>query len=91
MQHIFVFVFRARKLKEVQKYEKLPPHPHCVRFYMAWVEKNVLYIQTELCKATLAHFAETYPPTEEVLWEYLLDLCLVRLLFLRLYCSVRFF
>lgn len=40
---------RRQKLTEVEKHERLPPHPNCVRFHRAWEERQCLYIQTELC------------------------------------------
>ena len=43
------FICRRKKLDEVEKHERLPPHSNCVRFYRAWEERLHLYIQTELC------------------------------------------
>ena len=37
-------------MAEVEKHERLPPHPNCVHFIKAWEERGHLYIQTELCK-----------------------------------------
>lgn len=45
----FNFIYRRKKLDEVEKHERLPPHSNCVRFYRAWEERLHLYIQTELC------------------------------------------
>ena len=41
---------RRQKLTEVEKHERLPTHPNCVKFYRAWEERECLYIQTELCE-----------------------------------------
>ena len=41
---------RRQKLTEVEKHERLPSHPNCVKFYRAWEERQYLYIQTELCE-----------------------------------------
>lgn len=41
---------RRQKLMEVEKHERLPHHPNCVRFHKAWEERGKLYIQTELCE-----------------------------------------
>ncbi|KAL3842302.1 hypothetical protein ACJMK2_020332 [Sinanodonta woodiana] len=66
---------RRRKLEEVAKYEKLPCHTNCVRLYRAWEEKMLLYMQLELCKASLSHLAEDrHDIPEEEIWLYLVDL-----------------
>ncbi|CAL1271556.1 unnamed protein product [Larinioides sclopetarius] len=66
---------RDRKLQEVQKHEQLPSHPNCVKFYKAWEEKQILYIQIELCKCSLSQYAEeNHDITENVVWYFLCDL-----------------
>ncbi|KAL5006975.1 hypothetical protein ScPMuIL_015781 [Solemya velum] len=66
---------RRRKLEEVAKHEKLPPHPNCVRFYRAWEEKQHLYLQTELCKTSLSNLTENqHDIGEMVIWNYMVDL-----------------
>lgn len=40
---------RKLKLAEVEKHERLPHHPNCVKFHKAWEERQRLYIQIELC------------------------------------------
>lgn len=68
---------RRLKLQEVAKHELLPPHPHCVRFIKAWEEDHRLYIQTELCKCSLAAYAEQHHNlSEQLVWEFLVDLLL---------------
>ncbi|KAK6191711.1 hypothetical protein SNE40_003325 [Patella caerulea] len=66
---------RRRKLEEVAKHEKLPPHQNCVHFYKAWEERQHLYIQIELCKNSLSQVADGYHDLSELtLWNYLVDL-----------------
>ncbi|XP_067655184.1 membrane-associated tyrosine- and threonine-specific cdc2-inhibitory kinase-like [Haliotis asinina] len=66
---------RRRKLEEVAKHEKLPPHPNCVRFFKAWEERQHLYLQTELCMLSLSNFADSnHEITETTIWNYLVDL-----------------
>ncbi|GFY78624.1 membrane-associated tyrosine- and threonine-specific cdc2-inhibitory kinase [Trichonephila inaurata madagascariensis] len=68
---------RERKLQEVQKHEQLPYHPNCVRFYAAWEEQQILYIQIELCKYSLSQYAdENHNITETIVWNFLIDLLL---------------
>lgn len=68
---------RQQRLQEVAKHERLPPHPHCVRFVKAWEEDYRLYIQTELCRCSLASYAqENHSIPERTVWEYLVDLLL---------------
>ena len=43
-------VDKREKLAEVEKNERLAPHPNCVRFHKAWEEREKLHIQMELCK-----------------------------------------
>ncbi|KAK7500375.1 hypothetical protein BaRGS_00008282 [Batillaria attramentaria] len=66
---------RKRKLEEVAKYEKLPPHSNLVKFYQAWEEQQRLYIQIELCSMSLTSFADKNHDIQEmVIWSYLIDL-----------------
>lgn len=68
---------RQMRLQEVAKHERLPPHPHCVRFVKAWEEDYRLYIQTELCDCSLASYTEeNHNIPERLVWEYLVDLLL---------------
>ena len=47
---MFEFLFcRKTSLEEVKKYEMLPPHENLVKFYRAWEENQILYMQLELC------------------------------------------
>jgi membrane-associated tyrosine/threonine-specific cdc2-inhibitory kinase len=68
---------RDRKLQEVAKHEQLPKHPNLVEFFMAWEEKQRLYIQIELCDCSLADFMEKYHDVpERLIWSFLTD-CLM--------------
>lgn len=55
--HVFC---RKKKLAEVEKHEKLAPHPNCVQFYRAWEERHQLYIQIELCLMSLSECADLH-------------------------------
>ncbi len=69
---------RKEKLEEVRKMESLPHHPNCVRFYQAWEENQYLYIQLELCKASLSEITEKeHELPESTIWDYMIDLLLV--------------
>ncbi|CDW58652.1 Pkinase domain containing protein [Trichuris trichiura] len=50
---------RKFKLREVEKYEALPPHPNIVKFIKAWEENGYFYIQTELCERNLTDYLNT--------------------------------
>lgn len=68
---------RERKLQEVQKHEQLPYHPNCVRFFAAWEEQLILYIQIELCKYSLSQYAdENHNIPESIVRNFLIDLLL---------------
>lgn len=55
---------RRNKLTEVEKHERLPPHPNCVHFIKAWEERGHLYIQTELCKMRYVVYHGLYSSNE---------------------------
>ncbi|GAB6031967.1 Protein kinase, membrane associated tyrosine threonine 1 [Chamberlinius hualienensis] len=66
---------RLERLEEVKKHEQLPKHPNCVKFIKAWEERQILYIQTELCEISLNTFAEQNDNIpEKLVWRYLVDL-----------------
>ncbi|XP_043244228.1 membrane-associated tyrosine- and threonine-specific cdc2-inhibitory kinase-like isoform X2 [Amphibalanus amphitrite] len=68
---------RRRRLEEVRKHERLPPHRHCVAFHGAWEERDHLYLQTELCATSLADVADTeHSIPESTVWAYMVDLLL---------------
>uniref|UniRef100_A0A8C8VKL8 Membrane-associated tyrosine- and threonine-specific cdc2-inhibitory kinase n=1 Tax=Pelusios castaneus TaxID=367368 RepID=A0A8C8VKL8_9SAUR len=67
---------RQRKLAEVRKHERVGRHPNCVSFVRAWEERGQLYIQTELCPASLLQHCEGRGPLPEswvraCLWDLL--------------------
>jgi membrane-associated tyrosine- and threonine-specific cdc2-inhibitory kinase len=73
---------RRWKLREAEKHEMLPPHANLVRFYMAWEEKQRLYIQTELCETSLDKIAENnHEIPESDVWKYFIDILLVSILY----------
>ncbi|XP_029462633.1 membrane-associated tyrosine- and threonine-specific cdc2-inhibitory kinase isoform X2 [Rhinatrema bivittatum] len=75
MEHFRGESDRQRKLAEVQKHERVGWHPNLVRFVQAWEEKRQLYIQTELCEASLQqHCEEQGPLPERQVWAFLCDL-----------------
>ncbi|XP_072312064.1 membrane-associated tyrosine- and threonine-specific cdc2-inhibitory kinase [Eucyclogobius newberryi] len=67
---------RNQSLREASYHERLCPHPHILNFVAAWEECGRLYIQTELCSASLLLHAENKPPgpDEPAAWNYLCDL-----------------
>ncbi|XP_037087702.1 membrane-associated tyrosine- and threonine-specific cdc2-inhibitory kinase-like [Pollicipes pollicipes] len=68
---------RRRRLEEVRKHERLPPHRHCVSFHGAWEEQEHLYLQTELCATSLADVADAnHSIPEATVWAYMVDLLL---------------
>ncbi|KAF8384196.1 wee-1.3 [Pristionchus pacificus] len=64
---------RALKLREVQKHEELTPHPNLVYFHRAWEERGRLYIQTELCTASLADICKYDAPPKNEIWDIFYD------------------
>ncbi|KAG8236841.1 hypothetical protein J437_LFUL017125 [Ladona fulva] len=68
---------RKRKLKEVERLEKLPRHPNCVQLYRAWEEDGHLFLQIELCEFSLAKYTLTHHfVPEEMVWNVLTDITL---------------
>lgn len=70
---------RERKLAEVKTVQQLKESPYCIRYYNAWEEKNILYIQTEYCeRGSLKKYCQRLGEgiREPVLWEILTDICL---------------
>lgn len=66
------------KLEEVRKHEIIPKHPNCIQLYCAWIERNYLYLQMELCGITLESFAaQNHNIQEDLLWNILVDILLV--------------
>ncbi|XP_061666598.1 membrane-associated tyrosine- and threonine-specific cdc2-inhibitory kinase [Syngnathoides biaculeatus] len=67
---------RSRKLREARNHERVCPHAHILDLVAAWEECGRLYIQTELCHASLLLHAESQSPgnDERAAWSYLCDL-----------------
>jgi len=65
---------RARKLEEARKHQFLPPHSNLVRFYHSWEENGRLYQQFELCKGNLEEKGQQGKLSEDIIWDYLVDL-----------------
>ncbi|XP_077407065.1 membrane-associated tyrosine- and threonine-specific cdc2-inhibitory kinase [Vanacampus margaritifer] len=67
---------RNRKVREARNHERVCPHPHILDLVAAWEECGRLYIQTELCHASLLLHAESQTPgnDERAAWWYLCDL-----------------
>jgi membrane-associated tyrosine/threonine-specific cdc2-inhibitory kinase len=56
-------------------HERVPKHENLVEFICAWEEKDLLYIQTELCEMSLEkHLHEFSPLPEWRILDVLLDL-----------------
>lgn len=71
--------YREERLMEVKRHEEFSGHQHCVTLYMAWEEKDRLYIQMELCQCSLETYViEQKQIPESQTWSFLLDLLLVR-------------
>lgn len=63
--------------KEIQSFEKIGYHRHCVQFFGAWEERKELYIQMEYCITNLARYNLSNSFTEYQLWNILTDMLLV--------------
>ncbi|CAD5121038.1 DgyrCDS9578 [Dimorphilus gyrociliatus] len=66
---------RKLKMREVDKYNRIPSHPNCVKFFRAWEENRRFFIQTELCYASLDKYVsreQSIPEIELCYW--LIDL-----------------
>lgn len=67
-----------KKYREVQHLEKIGCHPHCVRYFGAWEEKDRVFIQFELCATSLDKYAKAnHKIPENQLWDILIDISLV--------------
>lgn len=72
---------RREKLHEVRMHEKVPKHENLVKFFCAWEERDLLYIQTELCEMSLESHLHKYAPLPEWrVWDVFLDLTKVILI-----------
>jgi len=66
---------RQEQQHEVLMHELTPKHENLVEFICAWEERDILYIQTELCEMSLEdHLYQFAPLPEWRIWDVLLDL-----------------
>lgn len=56
---------RREKHHEVAMHERVPKHENLVEFICAWEERDLLYIQTELCEMSLETHLHTYTQLPE--------------------------
>lgn len=83
---------KTGRVGEIGAYDNLPPHPHCLRYHGAWIENGYLYVQSELCECSLREYMEKVSIIpEEIIWNFILDLTLVILLFIFFYAIIIFF
>ncbi|KAK0424501.1 hypothetical protein QR680_008697 [Steinernema hermaphroditum] len=55
---------RQRALREVRNFALLPEHPNLLHLELAWEERSVLYLQTELCVGNLDEYSRLYEVSE---------------------------
>ncbi|CAJ0598532.1 unnamed protein product [Cylicocyclus nassatus] len=66
---------RQQKLREATNHGAIAPHVNIVKFEKAWEERGRLYIQTELCGASLADYRSKFGILrEDELWRVLHDM-----------------
>jgi len=65
---------RKQMLTEVQAHEAIPSHVNLLRFEQAWEEKGRLYIQTELCQASLQQYMDEKPVDDVMACNLLCDI-----------------
>jgi membrane-associated tyrosine/threonine-specific cdc2-inhibitory kinase len=72
-------------------HERVPSHENLVEFICAWEERDLLYIQTELCEMSLESHLHKYGALPEWrIWDVLLDLTKVSN-YLIIYLTYSFF
>lgn len=66
---------RKERLEEVKRYQQFSNSGHCIKFYKAWEQDDLLYIQVELCRGSVEDYvAEQKKVSEEFAWSFLLDM-----------------
>ncbi|TKR93060.1 hypothetical protein L596_007592 [Steinernema carpocapsae] len=55
---------RETALREVRNFTLLPDHPNLLHLELAWEEKGLLYLQTELCVGNLEEYTRLYTLSE---------------------------
>lgn len=69
---------RNRALREVMAAAAMQASPYCIRYYQAWVEDGLLFMQTDLCEGgTLRTFMDnTEDIDENTIWRFFADILL---------------
>lgn len=71
---------------EIRCLEKVGVHENLVRYYFAWQEKAVIYMQLELCALSLATYTKYYHKlSNPQLWNIFIDMLKVSLYTIKLY------
>lgn len=66
---------RKERLEEVRRYRQFSNNEHCIKFYKAWEQDDLLYIQIELCRGSVEDYvAETKRVSENFVWSFLIDM-----------------
>jgi len=66
---------RQEQQHEVLMHERIPKHENLIEFISAWEERDLLYIQTELCEMSLEEHLHRFAQLPEWrIWDVLLDL-----------------
>ncbi|GJQ67448.1 hypothetical protein Trydic_g5113 [Trypoxylus dichotomus] len=69
------FTSEASNYDEIRCLEKIGDHENLVKFYLAWEEKNVIYMQLELCALSLATYTKTnHKLLNSQLWDIFIDM-----------------
>ncbi|KRT83443.1 protein kinase, partial [Oryctes borbonicus] len=65
----------AANYDEIRCLEKIGEHENLVTFYLAWEEKNIIYMQLELCALSLATYTKTnHKLVNSQLWDIFTDM-----------------
>lgn len=69
---------RRERLEEVKRYEQFSSNEHCVKYYKAWEQDDLLFMQIELCIGSVEDYIERIMQVpESFVWSFLLDMLLV--------------
>lgn len=70
---------------EVRRVEKIGVHENLVKFYIAWVERRIVYMQLELCALSLATYTKTnHKLANSQLWDIFIDMLYVSIAFVEI-------
>ncbi|CRK92485.1 CLUMA_CG006049, isoform A [Clunio marinus] len=68
---------RRERLEEVKRCEQFSSNENCVKFYNAWEQDDLLYMQIELCRGSVEDYVEEIKNIpESFVWSFLLDMLL---------------